>query len=121
MSVALNSARIAAQDIIAAHGAGDYDKKRFETYETKLRNAVKYWYEFISIYYRLNVLFTAFVQDPRYRIDVLKMLQGDVYDGEEPKALKAMREVVAEVENNPDHLWHPYLGTLKAPASAPSF
>ncbi|MCY0941363.1 NAD(P)/FAD-dependent oxidoreductase [Streptomyces antarcticus] len=121
VSVALNSARIAAQDIIAAHAAGDYDKKRFETYETKLRNAVKYWYEFISIYYRLNVLFTAFVQDPRYRIDVLKMLQGDVYDGEEPKALKAMREVVAEVENNPDHLWHPYLGTLKAPTSAPSF
>ncbi len=121
VSVALNSARIAAQDVIAAHRAGDYDKKRFETYETKLRNAVKYWYEFISIYYRLNVLFTAFVQDPRYRIDVLKMLQGDVYDGEEPKALKAMREVVAEVENNPDHLWHPYLGTLKAPASAPSF
>ncbi|MFJ9877790.1 NAD(P)/FAD-dependent oxidoreductase [[Kitasatospora] papulosa] len=121
VSVALNSARIASQDIIAAHEAGDFSKKRFETYESKLRRAVKYWYEFISIYYRLNVLFTAFVQDPRYRIDVLKMLQGDVYDGEEPKALQAMREVVAEVENNPDHLWHPYLGTLRAPTSAPSF
>jgi FADH2 O2-dependent halogenase len=121
VSVALNSARIAAQDIIAAHEAGDFSKKRFETYETKLRRAVRYWYEFISIYYRLNVLFTAFVQDPRYRIDVLKMLQGDVYDGEEPKALAAMREVVHEVENNPGHLWHPYLGTLKAPTSAPAF
>ncbi|MFI6015643.1 NAD(P)/FAD-dependent oxidoreductase [Streptomyces sp. NPDC051243] len=121
VSVALNSARIAAQDIIAAHEAGDFAKKRFETYETKLRRAVRYWYEFISIYYRLNVLFTAFVQDPRYRIDVLKMLQGDVYDGEEPKALAAMREIVAEVEGNPGHLWHPYLGTLRAPASAPGF
>ncbi|MFJ7197798.1 MULTISPECIES: NAD(P)/FAD-dependent oxidoreductase [unclassified Streptomyces] len=121
VSVALNSARIAAQDIIAAHEAGDFAKKRFETYESKLRRAVKYWYEFISIYYRLNVLFTAFVQDPRYRIDVLKMLQGDVYDGEEPKALVAMREIVAEVENNPGHLWHPYLGTLRAPAAAPGF
>ncbi|KOX05162.1 MULTISPECIES: NAD(P)/FAD-dependent oxidoreductase [unclassified Streptomyces] len=121
VSVALNSARIAAQDIIAAHAAGDYTRKRFETYESKLRRAVQYWYEFISIYYRLNVLFTAFVQDPRYRVDVLKMLQGDVYDGEEPKALTAMREVVREVENNPKHLWHPYLGTLRAPASAPAF
>ncbi|MEO3755185.1 NAD(P)/FAD-dependent oxidoreductase [Streptomyces sp. B6B3] len=121
VSVALNSARIAAQDIIAGHEAGDFSKKRFETYETKLRRAVRYWYEFISIYYRLNVLFTAFVQDPRYRVDVLKMLQGDVYDGEEPKALAAMREVVREVENNPNHLWHPYLGTLKAPTSAPVF
>jgi flavin-dependent dehydrogenase len=121
VSVALNSARIACRDIIAAHDAGDYTKGRFATYENKLRRAVKYWYEFISIYYRLNVLFTAFVQDPRYRIDVLKMLQGDVYDGQEPKALQAMREVVATVEANPDHLWHPYLGTLRAPTSAPSF
>jgi flavin-dependent dehydrogenase len=121
VSVALNSARIAAKDIIDAHAAGDFGKDRFATYENKLRRAVKYWYEFISIYYRLNVLFTAFVQDPRYRVDVLKMLQGDVYDGEEPKALTAMREVVAAVENDPEHLWHPYLGSLRAPTSAPSF
>ncbi|MBY8854737.1 NAD(P)/FAD-dependent oxidoreductase, partial [Saccharothrix sp. MB29] len=33
VSVALNSARIAAQDIIAAHAEGDYAKKRFDTYE----------------------------------------------------------------------------------------
>ncbi|WP_433281458.1 NAD(P)/FAD-dependent oxidoreductase [Micromonospora sp. CA-244673] len=115
VSVALNSARIAAKDIIAAHAAGDYSRARFGEYERKLRRGVRYWYEFISIYYRLNVLFTAFVQDPRYRIDVLKMLQGDVYDDEEPKALVAMREAVAAVEKNPDHLWHPYLGTLRAP------
>jgi flavin-dependent dehydrogenase len=121
VSVALNSARIAAQDIIAAHHAGDFAKERFATYEDKLRRAVKYWYEFISIYYRLNVLFTAFVQDPRYRVDVLKMLQGDVYDGQEPKVLQVMRDVVTAVENNPEHLWHPYLGTLRAPTSAPSF
>lgn len=121
VSVALNSARIASQDIIAAYKERDYSRSRFATYETKLRRAVKYWYEFIAIYYRLNVLFTAFVQDPRYRVDVLKMLQGDVYDGQEPAALKAMREVVAAVEANPDHLWHPYLGTLRAPTSAPSF
>jgi hypothetical protein len=66
------------------------------------------------------VLFTAFVQDPRYRIDLLKMLQGDVYDDEEPEVLRAMREVVIAVENNPDHLWHPYLGTLRAPLSVPA-
>ncbi|WP_233412498.1 NAD(P)/FAD-dependent oxidoreductase [Nucisporomicrobium flavum] len=119
VSVALNSARIACKDIVAAHRAGDFGKKRFSVYEGKLRQAVKNWYEFISIYYRLNVLFTAFVQDPRYRIDVLKMLQGDVYDGQEPKALAAMKEIVAEVENDPDHLWYPYLGTLRAPTLDP--
>jgi flavin-dependent dehydrogenase len=120
VSVALNSARLACKDIVQAfQEGGDFSKKRFATYESKIRQAVKNWYEFISIYYRLNVLFTAFVQDPRYRVDVLKMLQGDVYDGQESKALIAMKEIVAEVEQDPDHLWHPYLGTLRAPTKDP--
>lgn len=121
VSVALNSARIASQDIIAAAEANDFSKARFATYESKLRRGVKNWYEFISIYYRLNILFTAFVQDDRYRLDVLQMLQGDVYDTEEPKALAAMREIVVAVENDPTHLWHPYLGELKAPSAKPAF
>jgi Dehydrogenases (flavoproteins) len=121
VSVALNSARLASKDIIAAWQAGDFAKARFSTFEGKIRKAVRNWYEFISIYYRLNVLFTAFVQDPRYRIQVLKMLQGDVYDDQEPTALEAMKEIVAAVEDNPDHLWHPYLGTLRAPTVAPMF
>ena len=122
VSVALNSARIACKDIIAEYRAGgDFAKNSFDTYENKLRRAVSYWYEFITIFYRLNVLFTAFAKDPRYRIDVLRMLQGDVYDGEEPTVLKAMRDVVTVVENNPDHVWYPFLGTLRAPTAAPNF
>jgi FADH2 O2-dependent halogenase len=121
VSVALNSARLAAADIIAAAAAGDFKHERFAAYENKLRKAVGYWYQFIGIYYRLNILFTAFVQDDRYRLDVLKMLQGDVYEDEEPKALAAMREIVEAVENDPTHLWHPYLGSLKSPSAAPSF
>lgn len=121
VSVALNSARIACKDIIAAHEAGGFTRASFARYESKLRRGVRNWYEFISIYYRLNILFTAFVQDPRYRLDVLKLLQGDVYDDEEPKALREMREIVTAVENDPDHLWAPYLGTLRAPSAAPAF
>ncbi|MGI5271965.1 NAD(P)/FAD-dependent oxidoreductase [Nonomuraea sp. CA-218870] len=122
VSVALNSARLACKDIIAAHRAGEgYGKERFAAYEAKLRRAVSYWYEFITIFYRLNVLFTAFVKDPRYRIDVLRMLQGDVYDGEEPRALTLMREVLKSVENDPSHVWHPFLGSLRAPTAMPQF
>jgi flavin-dependent dehydrogenase len=116
VSIALNSARLATRDIIAAYRAGgDFSKDEFATYERKIRHAHKYWYEFISIYYRLNILFTAFVQDPRYRIDTLKLLQGDVYDDTEPAVLNIMREILHTVENDPTHLWHPYLGTLRAP------
>jgi len=121
VSVAMNSARLLAKDIVSAVERDDFSKKSFGDYERVLRRGVSSWYEFISIYYRLNILFTAFVQDPRYRLDVLKMLQGDVYGEEEPKALTRMREIVRRVEENPDHLWHPYLGTLRAPAAAPLF
>jgi flavin-dependent dehydrogenase len=121
VSVAMNSARLASYDIIAAAEKGDFSRPAFSTFEDKLRRAVRNWYEFISIYYRLNILFTAFVADPRYRLDVLKMLQGDVYDGEEPTALTKMREITRQVEQDPDHLWHRHLGTLRAPAQAPMF
>ncbi|MFF9478354.1 NAD(P)/FAD-dependent oxidoreductase [Streptomyces sp. NPDC014733] len=121
VSVALNSARLASADIIAAARKDSFDKAQFTHYESTLRRGVKNWYEFISIYYRLNILFTAFVQDPRYRNDVLKLLQGDVYDDSEPKALEAMRQIIRQVEQDPSHLWHRHLGSLRSPSLAPMF
>lgn len=114
VSIALNGARLAAQDIIAAARAGDFGRARFSAYETTLRSAVRHWYEFISVYYRLNVLFSAFLHDPEHRVEVIKVLQGDVYDGAEPAALAAMREVLAKVEQNPNHPWHKHLGSTSA-------
>lgn len=115
VSVAMNSARIACKDIIAAYRDQEgYARESFADYERKLTKAVGYWYEFIAMFYRLSVLFTAFVKDPRYRIDVLRMLQGDVYDGEPPRVLREMRDVLNTVENDPDHMWHPYLGSVIA-------
>lgn len=121
VSVAMNSARLAAKDIIAAHASGDFREGSFQNYASTLRRGVQIWYDFISMYYRLNVLFTAFIHDPAYRTDVIRMLQGDVYDTEEPEALKAMKEYVAAVEADPTHLWHGYLGHLKSTSVAALF
>jgi FADH2 O2-dependent halogenase len=121
VSIALNSARFASADIIRAAEKGDFSKQSFQTFETTLRRGTKNWYEFISVYYRLNVLFTAFVQDERYRLDVLKLLQGDVYDEDEPEVLKKMKKIVTEVEQNEKHIWHHYLGELTAHAFSPVF
>ncbi|GAA4232310.1 NAD(P)/FAD-dependent oxidoreductase [Actinomadura meridiana] len=118
VSIALNTARLACADIVAASEANDFSHARFAQYEEMQRIGTRNWHEFISIYYRLNILFAAFVQDPRYRIDVLKLLQGDMYE-EDPPILGEMREFVTTVENDPDHLWHPYVGSLRA--SRPEF
>ncbi len=121
VSIALNSARFASADILQAAQTGNFRKESFLTFETTLRRGTKNWYEFISVYYRLNVLFTAFVQDERYRLDVVKLLQGDVYDEDEPKVLKLMKDIVSQVEQNEKHIWHRYLGELTANAFKPVF
>jgi FADH2 O2-dependent halogenase len=121
VSIALNGARFASRDILRAVETGDFRKKSFETYETTMRRGTNNWYNFISVYYRLNVLFTAFILDPRYRLDVLKLLQGDVYDEEEPAVLAKMRETVTAVERNEKHPWHQHLGDLTAQAFSPAF
>lgn len=120
VSIALNSARFASADIIRAAETGDFHKASFQEYESTLRRGTKNWYEFISVYYRLNVLFTAFVQDERYRIDVVKLLQGDVYDEEAPEVLKIMKDIVSQVEQDENHIWHRHLGELTMNAFKPA-
>lgn len=121
VSIALNSARFASRDIVAAVESGDFSRSAFSTYEATISRGTRIWYEFITAYYRLNVLFTAFVNDARYRLDVLKLLQGDVYDEDRPPVLQRMRDVVSEVERNPNHVLHGLLNQLTADAFAPRF
>lgn len=116
VSIALNSSRFASTDIIRALETGNFKREAFHNFESAIRRGTKNWYNFISVYYRLNVLFTAFILDPRYRLDVLKLLQGDVYEEQEPPVLARMRSMVNEVEQNPNHVWHKLLGDLTANA-----
>lgn len=116
VSIALNCSRFAHKDVLSALEMGNFGREAFANYEKTIRSGTKNWYNFISVYYRLNVLFTAFVLDPRYRVDVIKLLQGDVYEEEEPPVLTRMRNIVTEVERNPKHVWHRLLGDLTAGA-----
>ncbi len=121
VSIALNGARFASKDIIKALETNNFSKESFASYETTLRNGTRNWYDFIRLYYRLNVLFTVFINDKRYRLDILKLLQGDVYDEIEPDVLVKMREIVSKVESDPSHIWHKLLGSLTSNTFCPEF
>ena len=121
VSIALNSSRFAHADILRALESGNFTRDAYEPYRNTIRLGTNNWYKFISVYYRLNVLFTFFVQDPRYRLDVLQLLQGDVYQEEEPPVLSKMRATVREVEDNPRHPWHQLLNDMTAHAFDPLF
>lgn len=120
VSLALNAARLASRDIIKAAETGDFSRSRFDDYNTMIRRGMKNWYEFIKVYYRLNILFTVFINSPAHRLDVLKLLQGDVYDEDAPPVLDQMKSTVGEVERNPQHVWHQLLGDLTANAYIPA-
>ncbi len=121
VSIAMNCARFACRDIIAAIRDNDFRRERFDNYYQTIRRGVKNWYKFIALYYRLNILFTAFINHKEYRTDVLKLLQGDVYDEDEPEVMVRMRKLITVVENNPSHIWHKSLGDLNADALQSAF
>ena len=121
VSIALNSSRFAHTDIIGALESGNFKRDAFDNFASTIRRGTTNWYDFIQVYYRLNVLFTYFVMDKRYRLDVVKLLQGDVYDPDPPEVLVKMKKMVESVEENPKHPWHKLLNDLTQDAFKPTF
>lgn len=122
VSIALNSARLVAADVLRGlEGGVPFTRETFHEFETTMRRGTNNWYKFITLYYRLNVLFTYFVSDPKHRTQILQLLQGDLYDEDEPPVLTKMREIAKAVEENENHVWHSMLGALTANAFRPAF
>ena len=77
-----------------------------------MRAGVSVWYEFIRLYYKLLPLFTHFIQSKKYRIEVLRLLQGEVYDRQEVAVLAAMREYIETVEKTENHIFRSKLTSM---------
>ncbi|HET7512799.1 MAG TPA: hypothetical protein VFJ88_08530, partial [Chthoniobacterales bacterium] len=70
------------------------------------------WYEFIRLYYKLLPLFTKFIESKQHRIEVLRLLQGEVFDRKEVPVLDAMRQYIQMVEKTPGHAFAPMLSDI---------
>jgi 1H-pyrrole-2-carbonyl-[peptidyl-carrier protein] chlorinase len=105
VSVALFSAKYAARQIQHALAVDDFSAATFRPYETGLRSGVDVWYEFIRLYYKLLPLFTYFIADRRYRLQVLQLLQGEVFNRGDVPVLQAMRDFITMVEQSDNHLF----------------
>ncbi|UCG22655.1 MAG: tryptophan 7-halogenase [Chloroflexota bacterium] len=109
VSVALYSAKFAAERIEYACEHADFSEDAFRPYEERLRSGVEVWYEFIRLYYKLLPLFTRFIQSKKYRLQILQLLQGEVFDRTEVPVLDAMRDFVDTVEQTEDHVFRQQL------------
>jgi len=106
VSVALYSAKFASETIRDALAADDVRSERLRPYEDRLRAGVEIWYEFIRLYYKLLPLFTYFIASKKHRLQVLRLLQGEVFDRTEVPVLDAMREFIAAAESSDKHAFH---------------
>lgn len=104
ISVALYSAKFAAEQIQKGLEADDLSEAALKPYEVKLRSGVEIWYEFIRLYYKLLPLFTHFIQSPKHRLGIMRLLQGEVFDREETPVLDAMRQYIEAVEQSDSHI-----------------
>lgn len=109
VSIACESAKFASEAITKALEQNDVSEQMLVAYESKVKSGVTVWYEFIRLYYKLMHLFTYFIDSREHRLQVLQLLQGEVYDREEVPVLDSMRAMVRTVEQTPGHIWAPHL------------
>jgi flavin-dependent dehydrogenase len=112
VSVAMNSAKFAAERIVYAFQVDDFSEAVFKPYEEKLRGGVAIWYEFIRLYYKLLPLFTHFIQSKEHRYEITRLLQGVVFDRREVPVLDSMRRYIEAVEANPGHIFRQQLSAI---------
>jgi len=118
VSVAMESAKRAADVIIRALERNDVGAGAFAEYERTLRAGMDIWREFILLYYQLPPLFFDLIARPDTRGQLTQLLQGDVYDRSSAPILGQMRNTIKAVVADPQHPWRPHLSEDLVPAGA---
>jgi flavin-dependent dehydrogenase len=108
VSVAVNSAKFAFEALHQALQGRD-ERAAFDGYDEKVGRGVQIWYEWITIYYKLQALFTRLGKDPENKRQMQQLLQGDVYDRSAVDVLDRMKALVKTVEEAEDHILKPFL------------
>jgi len=112
ISVALSSAKFASETIKRCFEIDDFSKAALMPYSSRLKSGVQVWYEFIRLYYKLLHVFTYFIQKKQFRLQILQLLQGEVYDRKEVPVLKAMRDFVKAAEESESHLFKEHVTSV---------
>ncbi|HEX5052980.1 MAG TPA: ATP-binding cassette domain-containing protein [Planctomycetota bacterium] len=112
VSVAAESARLAADAILSALAAGDLGPQRFTGWEETVRAGHDRWREFIASFYRLPPLFFDMLGNDDEREQLRPFLQGDVLTTAAERTLLTIRARVDDVASHPDHPWHAELAGI---------
>jgi FADH2 O2-dependent halogenase len=111
VDVAMYSANYAFEAIDAILKGEQEEGSAFKEYEQRVGEGVQAWYDLISIFYKLRNLFTSYAIRKRFREQVVRILQGNLYI---PESLQRAREMITLMEESfekitadPDNLLAP--------------
>lgn len=104
VSVALASAAFAFEAIQRTENGAE-EGEAFGAYEDRVQAGIQVWYEWIKIYYKLQVLFTLFSRNREDQLQMQKLLQGEVFDRQAVDVLDRMKAAVKKIEATEGHLW----------------
>ena len=96
VDVAAYSATFAFDAIQQALSGAD-EPAEWARYEQRVSGGVEVWYQFTSLFYRLQNLFTLFAVRDRHREKVVRILQGNPYL---PESLERAREMISLMEQS---------------------
>jgi FADH2 O2-dependent halogenase len=77
-----------------------------------MRSGIRIWYDFIKIYYKLQGLFTYYLRKPHYRDELVRLLQGNVYEADEITVLERLRQDIRRIEASPGHVMQSALSDI---------
>jgi FADH2 O2-dependent halogenase len=101
----MRSGQFAWQALEKAMTGGD-ETEAFENYHETVERGVQIWYEWITLYYRLQALFTRFSSRPEYKADIQQLLQGEVFDKDAVHVLDRMKAALKVIEADESHMAH---------------
>lgn len=105
VSVAMHSARFAAERIQLAIEGGDASREVFQPYEDMMLSGAAIWDDFTRLFYRLLPGFIHLLESREHRPALMRMIQGDVHSGSDAEILDHMRALVRSVEEVDEHPW----------------
>jgi FADH2 O2-dependent halogenase len=108
VSVAMRSGQFAWHALETSLMGGD-EKAAFDQYNETVDRGVQIWYEWITLYYRLQALFTRFSSKPEFKRDIQQLLQGEVFDKDAVQVLDRMKAALKVIEADETHLAHQFL------------
>jgi len=109
VSVAMRSGQFASNALMASLEEPSKEEAAFADYNETVDRGVQIWYEWITLYYRLQSTFTRLSSKPEYKADIQQLLQGEVFDKDAVQVLGRMKDLIRMIEANENHLLRPYL------------